>query len=134
MNRRTRGILALAAFLVTIVTHGEQVMAQQSPTERPPVNSERAAERATAHATEHAAEQIAERIVHQLARGQFDSVVAQFNDAVAGALPATKLAETWRAVLNQAGAFEKSTGTSSTRMQGYQVVIVACAFQKAALD
>jgi dienelactone hydrolase len=73
----------------------------------------------------------ADAIVDLLASGRFDDVVATFDEKLRGALPAPKLEATWRAIEQQAGAFERRVASRSTLNR---TGIVTCAFARARLD
>ena len=75
----------------------------------------------------------AREVVQDLASGKFDAVEAQYDDAMAAALPHGKLAETWTGLLAQAGPFQKITAIQSSPVQTYQRVSVTCEFEKAEL-
>ncbi len=47
--------------------------------------------------------------VAQMARGEFASVVAQFDEKMRAALPEEKLRQVWASVVTQAGAYQRST-------------------------
>ena len=72
--------------------------------------------------------------VVELTTKQFDKVFAQFNQKMAAALPAEKLAEVWTQILRQAGAFQRIKTTTLETRESYHVVTVACAFERAELN
>lgn len=76
----------------------------------------------------------AQRIIHQLAAGEFAKVEALYDDRMASALPPGKLAESWPNLIQQEGAFESIVDTQTIRVQGLEVVKLACKFANATLD
>src|SRR6266850_3925977 len=77
---------------------------------------------------------IAGGFVELLAAGDFAAAVKHFDPAMMTALPADKLRDVWKSLNTQAGAFQKQTGTRVAKESGYQVVFVACTFEKAVLE
>ena len=69
-----------------------------------------------------------------LVREDFVQAAAGFDAKVLAALPAEKLGQTWRALLAQAGGFQRQSGVRVERAGGFDVVILVCQFEKAALD
>ncbi len=69
-----------------------------------------------------------------LARQDFAAAVERYDPAMKAALPEPKLRETWQAVQNQAGRFQRQIGVRTQTVQGYDVVLVTCQFEKATLD
>jgi len=76
----------------------------------------------------------AESFVDLLAAGQFEKAVAVMTPEMVKALPADKLAETWKTVQAQAGAFKKKENTWVEKVKEHDVVHVICGFEKARLD
>ena len=76
----------------------------------------------------------AQRIIHQLAAGEFSKVEALYDDRMSSALPPGKLAESWPNLIQQEGAFESIVDTQTIRVQGLEVVKLACKFANATLD
>jgi hypothetical protein len=74
------------------------------------------------------------RFVDLLARGDFAVAVAQYDDAMAAALPEEKLKETWQMLENQAGHFRKRVQTRTITSAGYNIALVTCEFERARLD
>lgn len=72
--------------------------------------------------------------VTELAARQFDKVFAQFNNSVAAAMPADKLAKTWDEVLGEAGAFQKIISSRVAERSGYHNAVISCAFQKGSIN
>jgi hypothetical protein len=73
-------------------------------------------------------EPLARAFVEELVAGEFDQAAARFDETVGKLMPAAKLAETWKAVQGQAGAFQKINGTKRADAQGYRIVLVECQF------
>ncbi len=69
-----------------------------------------------------------------LVNKKFATAVEQFDDAMKTALPEPKLAETWTAVLTQAGPFKQAGSARVEKRSAFTVVIVTCDFQNAAVD
>jgi dienelactone hydrolase len=76
----------------------------------------------------------AQQLVSQFVAGQFAEAEKSFDSTMQQQLPEAKLSATWQTLLTQVGAFKGQTGTRTTRVQGYDVVFVTCAFEKAAID
>jgi hypothetical protein len=79
-------------------------------------------------------EALARGVVQELSARQYDKVEAQFDARMAAAMPLEKLQSFWDATLAQTGAFKAVTGVTSAELQGYHVVTLACAFEKAPLN
>jgi uncharacterized protein len=77
---------------------------------------------------------MAKTFVDRLAAGDFATAVKGFDPAMTAALPADKLAEVWKTLNAQAGAFQKQTGTRSETQAKYRVIFVRCKFEKAELE
>lgn len=76
----------------------------------------------------------AQAFVQLLAQGQFDHATKDFDDTMKTALPAAKLGEIWRSILQKAGPFQQQTGVRIERAGQYDIVFVTCGFAKASLD
>jgi dienelactone hydrolase len=76
----------------------------------------------------------AKQIIQELVAGQFESVEALYDARMAQALPPGKLADGWRDLNKQAGAFQEITSTETSQVQGLQVVKLQCKFENSALD
>ena len=76
----------------------------------------------------------AKQIIQELVAGQFEKVEALYDARMAEALPPGKLADGWRDLSKQAGAFQEITGTETSQVQGLQVVKMECKFENSALD
>jgi dienelactone hydrolase len=73
-------------------------------------------------------------VVSDMAARRFDKVFSSFDERVAKALPADKLAKSWDSLLSQAGDFQSIEKIRREEKQGYQVVYVTSAFQRAKWD
>ena len=76
----------------------------------------------------------AKQIIQELVAGQFEKVETLYDPRMAAELPPGKLADGWRDLSKQAGAFQEITGTETSRVQGLQVVKMECKFENSALD
>ena len=76
----------------------------------------------------------AKQIIQELVAGQFEKVEALYDARMAEALPPGKLADGWRDLNKQAGAFQEITGTETSQAQGLEVVKMECKFENSALD
>lgn len=74
------------------------------------------------------------QVVQQLSAGQFGNVEAQYSAQMSAALPPGKLATAWAGLLDQAGSFDSITGARTSRVSIYDVVVVACKFERAMID
>jgi len=76
----------------------------------------------------------ARQMIDQMAAGQFNEARQNFDGTMKLALPEEKLKETWTALIQQAGAFDRQ-GDSRQETEGkYQIVYVTCRFALSALD
>jgi dienelactone hydrolase len=76
----------------------------------------------------------AEALVDALAAGDMEAAVSDFDQTVAEALPADKLSELWDQLTTQVGAFQARLGIRTQTQEGYEIVYVVTAFERAALD
>jgi dienelactone hydrolase len=76
----------------------------------------------------------AKQIIQELVAGQFEKVEALYDARMAAALPPGKLADGWRDLNKQAGAFQAITSTETSQVQGLLVVKLECKFENSALD
>jgi dienelactone hydrolase len=76
----------------------------------------------------------AKQIIQELVAGQFEKVEALYDARMAAALPPGKLADGWRDLNKQAGAFQAITSAETSQVQGLQVVKMECKFENSALD
>lgn len=79
-------------------------------------------------------EALGRSVVLDLAAGRFDKVEAQFDANVAAAVPLDALAQTWKGLVGQIGAFKEVSEVHVAKVQGFQVVTVTCVFEKTTLD
>ena len=73
-------------------------------------------------------------LVDALAKSDYAAAGKDFDDTMRKALPADKCKEIWQAVVKQVGAFQKRTGSRVEKAGKYDVVFVACKFEKLDLD
>lgn len=76
----------------------------------------------------------ARTVLQEITQGQFDAVEAQYDARMAAAQPAGRLAAAWAGVVAQVGPFDTVVGVRGGKVQVYDVVIIACKFQKAVID
>jgi dienelactone hydrolase len=76
----------------------------------------------------------AKQIIQELVAGQFDKVEAIYDARMKEALPPGKLADGWRDLNKQAGAFQAITSAETSQVQGLQVVKMQCKFENSVLD
>jgi uncharacterized protein len=76
----------------------------------------------------------AKQIIQELVAGQFEKVEALYDARMAAALAPGKLADGWRDLNKQAGAFQAITSAETSQVQGLQVVKMECKFENSALD
>ncbi|MDX9973186.1 MAG: DUF3887 domain-containing protein [FCB group bacterium] len=103
--------------------------------ETPPADNAQTSEAPPATATPAADPQvIAKDLVTALAAGDTAKATSNFDAKMASAMPASQLAEVWAQVTSQFGAFKTQLGTRTEKIQGYNVVLVNCEFERATLD
>lgn len=73
-------------------------------------------------------------LIGQTTRGDFAGVADKFDDTMKNALPQETLQELWKQLIGQLGPIVKVNGVNTTEVQGYRDIIVACQFEKAAMD
>ncbi len=76
----------------------------------------------------------AKDFVALLAKEDFAGAFARFDPTMKGALPEARLREVWASVQAQAGVFKEQAGTRTEKVQGCEVVLVTCKFERATLD
>lgn len=76
----------------------------------------------------------AEALVDALAKGDYQAATKDFDATMKNALPAAKLADTWKQIQAQAGAYKGRGASRQDKEQGYDIVYVACRFEKVPLD
>ncbi len=77
---------------------------------------------------------LAQTFVGLLVREDTAAAVQYFDSTMKQALPADKLKATWRSLIAQAGAFQKPLATRTERVQGYDIVVITCRFEKAVIN
>jgi dienelactone hydrolase len=73
-------------------------------------------------------------LVDAFAKTDYADAGKNFDKVMQKALPADKRKNLWETLLKQVGAFKKRTGTYVEKSGKYDVVIVACQFEKTALE
>ena len=73
-------------------------------------------------------------VVDHLVAGEFAPVIAEFDDTMTAAMPEELLATTMKQLDSQVGAFKERTDIVESEEEGYDVVLVRCVFEKAALN
>lgn len=76
----------------------------------------------------------AKTFVNLLAKGDYATAVAGFDETMARVMPAEKMREAWEGLVAQAGAFKQQTDVQKMEQGGYDIVFVTCQFKKATLD
>jgi dienelactone hydrolase len=77
---------------------------------------------------------VARVTLERLVKGEFDAVVATFDEKVAAALPEAKLRATWEAVQGQVGMFRRAHDPRVASKAGLQIVQMTVEFERASLD
>jgi fermentation-respiration switch protein FrsA (DUF1100 family) len=78
-------------------------------------------------------EERARAFVTALAKDDFAAAAKDFDDAMNKAMPVDKLAPTWKGLVKQVGALKKQGKATAEKVQTFDVVWVACEFDKATL-
>jgi hypothetical protein len=76
----------------------------------------------------------ARQVVDQLAAGEVEPIVRSLNDKMKAAIDAAGLRAIFPSVVVNAGAFKAQVGTRTESRNGMNVVVVACAFERANVD
>jgi len=76
----------------------------------------------------------ARELVDALAKADYESVVARFDETLKAQLPPAQLQATWEAVNNQAGAFQEVAGVRREQVQGSEVAVVTGKFERGSVD
>ena len=108
-------LLALTLLLLTMPGAAMHGVAQEATKDSPPAVA-------------------AKQIIQELVAGQFEKVEALYDARMAAALPPGKLADGWRDLNKQVGAFQEITSTETSQVQGLQVVKMNCKFENSMLD
>jgi hypothetical protein len=74
-------------------------------------------------------EALARGIVSDLAARRFDTVAARFTPQMSAALPGSKLADLWDALIAKTGAFHSIRSVSTSELQAYHAVVLVCSFE-----
>jgi dienelactone hydrolase len=72
-------------------------------------------------------------LVTALGKDDFTAAAKDFDEAMNKALPADKLGDTWKGIVKQVGPLKKQGAATREKVQKYDVVWVACEFEKATL-
>jgi hypothetical protein len=78
--------------------------------------------------------QAAALVLRQMTEGRFDAIIEQCDPQVKAAMNAKTIADTWKTITDQAGAFEKPSNPQVGQVEGMDIVIIKCKFAKAELD
>jgi dienelactone hydrolase len=76
----------------------------------------------------------AKAFVRQLEKEDFRAAVREFDEAMNKALPGDALEKLWKQVVKQVGALREVRGVRSEKIRTFDIVFVACHFEKANLD
>jgi len=74
------------------------------------------------------------QFVSLLAREDFAGAVKTFDATMAGVMPEPKLRGVWKALAAQVGPFRTQLGVSLASARKHRIAVVACQFEKAAID
>jgi dienelactone hydrolase len=78
-------------------------------------------------------EERARALVTAADKGDFAAASKDFDDAMNKAMPPEKFAETWKGLVKQVGSLKKQGKATAEKVQKYDVIWVACEFEKATL-
>jgi dienelactone hydrolase len=78
-------------------------------------------------------EERARALVTAADKGDFAAASKDFDDAMNKAMPPEKFAETWKGLVRQVGPLKKQGKATAEKVQKYDVIWVACEFEKATL-
>jgi dienelactone hydrolase len=84
--------------------------------------------------TDREALDLAQELLQQLVDGDYESVVANFDETMQAALPQEALQENWETVVSQVGPYQQELGHVVEESQGYQVVTLVLEFEAMTLD
>lgn len=76
----------------------------------------------------------ANQLVDNLVKEDFAAVVKTFDETMKRLSPADKLAEAWKTVIGQVGAFKNRLGERQEKISGYDAVLVTCEFALYTVD
>lgn len=77
---------------------------------------------------------LANELISLVAKEDFASAVKMFDANVKQLMPESKLRETWKMVISQAGPLRSYSVARVEKVQGYDRVTINCEFEKAKLD
>ena len=77
---------------------------------------------------------LAVEFVQCLVDGKFADAAAHFDSKMSSAMSADGLKQTWEALIGQCGAFKRMGDVRTTQEGGFDVVLVACEFERTTLD
>ena len=77
---------------------------------------------------------LADSLIAALSSGRYEEAAHNFNDAMRAALPPARLAEAWKSIEAQAGAFQHTGAHSDVQQGPWHTVIVEGVFAHATLD
>jgi len=77
---------------------------------------------------------LAQEFVQLLTKEKFAEATQNFDTAMKTALPADKLGQTWKSIVEQAGPFGKQLGTRTEKYMDLDIVYVTCELEKGPLD
>jgi hypothetical protein len=77
---------------------------------------------------------LAEEFVDHISKGEYAVATDYFDSNMKSLMPASKLSDTWQLIQSQVGRYKGRTATKTTKIQGFDVVLVTCQFEKATLD
>ena len=66
--------------------------------------------------------------------GDMTKATSNFDAQMTSAMPASQLEQVWSQVTTQFGPFKSQLGARTDKVQGYNVVLVNCEFERAKLD
>lgn len=125
MSLSIRGVVISVVVSCSIFTAGQQA----TPAPATPQPAQPAAQAVGADY-----EALARAVVTDMAARRFEKVSALFDETMAKALPADKLAESWDSLRAQVGEFQSIESVKREEKQGYQVVHVICTYDKLKMD
>jgi hypothetical protein len=76
----------------------------------------------------------AKDVMSLLEKGRFKEVTAKFDAQMTQLLTPDKLEQTWQQLLSQAGAFKGISDATMNKMQGIDVAVMTCEFEKIKLN
>lgn len=79
-------------------------------------------------------ETLAKDLVSVLARGDSNKATENFDETMKNTLPAEKLQQVWNSLITNLGPFVEQAGTRREKILRYDVIFVACKFEKGVLD